>query len=79
MVPQGEINMIRKLRTVEEVERLYGKEINYNNQIFYIVGCSIYKRGEFEDLKIFIQNEKGMEKILTSGELLEQCSIGVNE
>ena len=71
--------MLRKLRTVEEVERLYGKQINYNNQIFYIVGCSIYKRGEFEDLKIFIQNEKGMEKILTSKELLDLCSVGVDE
>lgn len=71
--------MLRKLRTVEEVERLYGKQINYNNRIFYIVGCLIYKRGEFEDLKIYIQNEKGMEKIIPSEELLEQCSIGVKE
>lgn len=71
--------MLRKLRTVEEVERLYGKQINYNNQIFYIVGCSIYKRGDYEDLKIFIQNEKGLEKILTSKELLDLCSVGVDE
>lgn len=71
--------MLRKLRTVEEVERLYGKQINYNNQIFYIVGCSIYKRGDYEDLKIFIQNEKGLEKILTSKELLDLCSVGVYE
>lgn len=71
--------MLRKLRTVEEVERLYGKQIDYNSQIFYIVGCSIYKRGDYEDLKIFIQNEKGLEKNLTSKELLDLCSVGVDE
>ena len=36
-------------------------------------------KGLYSFLKIFIQNEKGMEKILTSGELLEQCSVGVKE